>query len=120
MGKNSKVRLRTDASGILCDLCTAVTPSRVLLLSTSILLSPPLYVFEYVWLETNTDVAIPLSLPFRACVCDHDVQVSLKRVGGKIASRRGAGKTNIGKVQTGDHSMNAGMDTGHFDSLTLA
>ena len=39
---------------------------------------------------------------------DGAVQVSLKRVKGAVASRRGAGKNNVGKVQKGDHSMNAG------------
>eukprot|EP00038_Savillea_parva_P006680 m.165190 g.165190 ORF g.165190 m.165190 type:complete len:734 (-) comp12529_c0_seq1:968-3169(-) len=34
-------------------------------------------------------------------------KVSLKRVKGAVASRRGAGKNNVGKVQKGDHSMNA-------------
>lgn len=45
-------------------------------------------------------------------------KVSLKKTKGKLDGRRGAGKTNFGKVQKGDHSMNPDshknkMDTSH-------
>eukprot|EP00040_Diaphanoeca_grandis_P021386 m.113956 g.113956 ORF g.113956 m.113956 type:complete len:682 (-) comp28312_c1_seq2:64-2109(-) len=50
--------------------------------------------------------------------------VKIKRVGGEVASRRGAGKTNFGRVQKGNHSMNPDRankpDSSHSNFRTRA